>query len=476
MNISTVRAKAVFRPQVVTATFSYTWLIAKNEIVANFRSYKIPVFFFSMLFLFLISAHLLALDYRQRLDNWAINQAAQQDPETGGIVKYQMPNGTFFHGVGIGHDAPLQRPHPLSVLVKGMDSEVDRPVSLGVRIGTRQQDENSILALFDIPDFAFAIKLLLSFFALFFSLDSVTREKEAGTLRAILAYPVRRRELIIGKVLGSSISLIVPFTVAFFSAIIYLISVNGIENNEDDMARMTLVFGMSLLYALVFNYIGMFISTITTRTKTAVVTGLLAWGMLVLALPNAAVLTAKIIAPAPSYNQLNARLYEAQQQTIKKELLAHPEARSIFESPNAREAMFQSMDMDRQLTDDYLARKSYQISVAKFLASLSPAGALMFGSSDLAGTGASAYFSYLTFLRSGRDMMNDALRRRWDLPPQEGGALVQETIKKVFSRQQQPEPLLESLTSAAMAFTSMIIWASVFAFMTFLRFERYDVR
>src|SRR5262245_23869305 len=264
-----------------------TWPILKREIVANIRNFKILVAFVTMTLMFLVSAHMLALDYQHRLNNWTANQISQHDARIGGSIKYDLSDGSFFHSAVIGPGPPLQRPHPLSVLIKGMDGELDRTVSISDRIilGARQ-DKPVTSTLFDTPDTSLIIKLLVSLFALIFSLDAVTREKEAGTLRAMLAQPIRRRELILYKSLGASVSLIVPFAMAYLIEIIYLLLVQGLLRNKEDILRSLLIFGLGTLYGVVFVHIGLFISTITTQTKIAVATALLAWAATVLILPN----------------------------------------------------------------------------------------------------------------------------------------------------------------------------------------------
>jgi ABC-type transport system involved in multi-copper enzyme maturation permease subunit len=187
------------------------------------------------------------------------------------------------------------------VLIKGMDSEVDRAVSISDRIifGARQ-GKPVTSTLFDTADTSFVIKLLVSLFALIFSLDAATQEKEAGTLRATLANPIHRRELILYKSLGASISLVIPFAMAYLVEIIYFYLAHGLLGSKEDMVRTALIFAMGALYGIVFVHIGIFISTIVTRTKIAVVAALLAWAATVLVLPNAAVLMAKLLSPLPS--------------------------------------------------------------------------------------------------------------------------------------------------------------------------------
>lgn len=450
------------------------WLIAKKEIIANIRNFKTPVALVTMTLLLLLSAHALALDYRNRLNNWSVNRDSQRDPIVGGRISYDLPDGGFSHGVGFSNRPLIQPPQPFSALVKGMDGEIDRTVSVSQRIvfGARP-DESAASALSDTPDASFVVKLLVSLFALMFSLDAAPREKESGTLRAMLAQPIRRPEFILSKSLGASISLLAPFAVAYFVEIIYLRLAHGLLSGRQDLARAMLIFGLASLYGIVFAQIGLFISTITTRTRIAVTTALLTWATIVLILPNASVLMAKLLTPAPSYNQLNARLREARKRILQEEAEANPAAQPARPSGHSLPRIY---EIERQVADNYLVSKKDQNRRARLFAALSPAGALTFGLSDLAGTGVNAYNSYLDLYRSSQDVMLDTLKRSLDLSRQDGDKLVQEARETVANRQRRAESLGVSLRSSVIPISSLLAWAVFFGLAACWRFKRYDVR
>jgi ABC-2 type transport system permease protein len=306
-----------------------------------------------------------------------------------------------------------------------------------------------------------------------FSLDAAPREKESGTLRAMLAQPIRRPELILSKSLGASISLLAPFAVAYFVEIIYLRLAHGLLNGRQDLARAMLIFGLASLYGIVFAQIGLFISTITTRTRIAVTTALLTWATIVLILPNASVLMAKLLTSAPSYNQLNARLREARKRILQEEAEANPAARPARPSGHSLPRIY---EVERQVADNYLVSKKDQNRRARLFAALSPAGALTFGLSDLAGTGVNAYNSYLDLFRSSQDVMLDTLKRSLDLSRQEGDKLMQEARETVANRQRRAESLGVSLRSSVIPISTLLAWAVFFGLAACWRFERYDVR
>ncbi|MBO0860211.1 MAG: ABC transporter permease [Chloracidobacterium sp.] len=457
--------------------WSQIWLITKREITANARNFKILVALMAMTLLSLLSARAMTVDYENRLSNWRVNQDRQRDPAVGGDISYNLADGSFVHGEVFGHTPPIQSPRPFSALIKGMSGEMDRAVNVGQQIVFwARQDEPATSAIFNIPDTSFVIKLLVSLFALMFSFDTVTQEKESGTLRAMMSQPVSRSLVIISKSLGASVSLLAPFTASYFMEIIYLHLAHGLPTGREDLIRALLIFGMASLYGIVFTQIGIFISTITRQTKIAVTTALLTWATIVLILPNAAVLIAKLLTPAPSYNHLNASLYEERKRFLQDEAEADRAARQSTGRIGDQMNLLRLFEIQRQATDDYLTIKKDQNRLARLFAALSPAGALTFGACDLAGTGVDAYNSYLDSFRSDRDVMLDALRRRLDFPGPEADRLLQKAHETTAGSRQRAPSLGASAFSFVISITSLVAWGVFFVFAACWGFRRYDVR
>ncbi len=424
---------------------------------------------------FLVSAHLMALDYQQRWSNWYANQVSQRDSVISGRVKYEFPDGSFSFASVTGSRSPIHPPQPLSALVKGVDGEINRTVSISERIffGARQ-DEPAIGTASNLPDTSFVIKLLVSLFALFFSVDAVTFEKETGTLRAVLALPIRRYQVFLAKLVAAYFSLLVSFAIAYSIVVAFLYFAHGLITSREDLLRILFIFCTASVYGLIFVFIGLFISAIAARTKIAVTRALLVWVSIVLVLPNTSVLLAKLLFPTPSLNQFNARLHEARQRIRQTALQVTPTDQQA-ESRISQQTMLRIFEVERRMTDEYLVSKKRQTHQARLYAVFSPAGALSFGLSDLAGTGISAYDSYLDILRSGQDKMIDSFIRRFDLPPQAGINLVQEA-KSEAGRQRHQESLGASLRSATVSILSLLVFAVLCGWAAYRQFEHCNVK
>jgi len=448
--------------------------IARFEIVANIRNLKIPLALAILIVLFLLSASLLARDYRQRLVNWEANHAAQRDPIIGGVVRYELRDGHFYDSLGMGHDPPMPPPAPLAFLVKGTDGELDRPVMLATAIRWGPRQEEPVSALFPVPDVAFVVKIVISLLALFLSVDAIAREKEAATLRMVFAHSLGRRHVLLGKMLGASAGLLVPMLLAFASAVVYLYVVHGWFRDAEHIARVLLIIAVSAIYGVVFISIGLVISTTTTRAKTAIILGVFLWAAVVLVLPEGMAMAVEIISPAPTYAQNREQIEHARRQIIRDVGARSPG--EVAADPRHADVVRRLVEVDRKLTDDYLLRKGRQLDIARRVVMITPAGALAFGLSDLAGAGVSAYRSYANALRARRDVMLEAYKRHAEAPSEEVAREIREAAQHAASLPRRSEPIAESVRAAVPAVISMALWWAIAAVAASWRFERYDVR
>ncbi len=451
-------------------------LITGADVVRNLKNFKIVLGFAGSAVVFLIASHLLGSDYQQRLGNWIDNQETAFLVPPGGAVRYTAPNGSFLAKAGKSYESPIHPPEPLSVLVKGVDSEIDRPVGIFQHIYFgRRQNQDLFLSSFDTPDLIFMVKIVASLLGLFFAFGSTSRDRDRGLLRMILTTPVRRRDVFLGKALGAFISLFAAFSAAFGVALAYLYFSHGSIGPNEDWVRVLLILAMSNLYGFIFICAGLYLSAMNLRTKSPIVAAFLVWATLTLIVPNLAVLAARVAVPVISNNQLFARILAAGRAIDREELNDYPYARSVFDTPNSNTAVLRRLKVIREMTDDFAARKLDQIDLARTLALFSPSGGLVFGSADLAGTGTSDYRAYLRMLLSGRDDMHQAIARALDAPPAEAQRIQSEVEDQNLKRQRTRQPLTTSLKAVAGPSASLLAWFSLGIFLAYRRFERYDL-
>jgi Cu-processing system permease protein len=120
-------------------------------------------------------------------------------------------------------------------------------------------------------------------------------DRERGTLLNLLAQPVSRGEIFLGKLLGSALAVSAAMLVGFGLAALALAS----TGSGDPRAYLALV-GYSILLALAALGLGFLISSLTRKSSTAMGAALLLWLGLVLFADLALISATLALRPSPS--------------------------------------------------------------------------------------------------------------------------------------------------------------------------------
>lgn len=328
-----------------------------KEIKSNLGSFKFSIVSMLSVLLILTSFFIMTRDYQARLENYEILKPQENDPTV------------------------LVKPTPLSILAKGLDDNLCRSyqVRFGgqIEVGSKQQAVNAIFQFFSTPDLLFVIKGVMALAALLFAFDAVAGEKEAGTLKLSLANACPRPLWILGKWLGGFISFIVPLIVTFLLGLLVIQWLPQIDFSAQDMGALALMLGVMVLYLAVFYSLGLFISALTHHSASALVLSLFSWTLLVFVLPNLGNILARQLTPLPSVARLE------QERT-------HIWIKEVFDRIQGKAGAEFEANINRnndRLMEDYRVRFNRRVQLSKNLTRLSPASALTFLMTDLAGTG-----------------------------------------------------------------------------------------
>src|SRR3972149_2335270 len=131
-------------------------------------------------------------DYERRLASFSTEHAAYRDKYAKGVSADTEAQG-------------FRPPSVLSIFASGVDSVMpDRVVTSPSGLFRSVEDpshEGPHSHLFGKADFLFNVAFVVSLAALIFTFSSVSGEKEAGTLRLMIAHSVPRGQVLLGKVL-----------------------------------------------------------------------------------------------------------------------------------------------------------------------------------------------------------------------------------------------------------------------------------
>src|SRR5512136_3134402 len=184
--------------------------IVRKELLETIFSYRFPLFAVICLLLVPLGMAVNDAAYAKRVRDYG-DQVRLADEAAAAIKIQDIMAGT----VAI---RGFRKPPPLSVFTQGFESTLPRYYEFtqdGFKPGESASDDESILSVQGKVDFVFLVQMVISLIALLFASDMVSGEKEAGTLRAMLANRLPRDTLLAGKIGGGYLALWIPFLVAF---------------------------------------------------------------------------------------------------------------------------------------------------------------------------------------------------------------------------------------------------------------------
>ena len=106
-------------------------------------------------------------------------------------------------------------------------------------------------------DWAFVIGYVSSLIALLFTFDTISREREHGTLRLMLANAISRHTVLIGKFLGALISVSIPLVIAVLMNLFVISTSSAVHLGTDEWGRLGIIIGIAMLYLCLFLALGL---------------------------------------------------------------------------------------------------------------------------------------------------------------------------------------------------------------------------
>ena len=345
------------------------------------------------------------------------------------------------------------------------------------RSESRAEYRNPLLGLFQTLDIVYAVQVLVSLMAMLLVFDMVCGEKETGTLRLMLSYPVPRYEVLISKWLGGLCILFIPLLIAAFGGVVYLWGVGLLSFEPQTITRLVMIGVVAGLYVSAFFTVGLFFSTVTHRSATALLLSLTVWVAMTLVIPNLASVVAKVIAPTPTHEKI-----ASEKVAIDKEIDLRIERLQLLtgslsygeSTQRDREKLEQEGELRKRKWDSYYQQAvKRQIGWAQGLGRCSPAAAWVYAATELTGTGLQDYLKFKEARQRMQKQMSEVARRSMD-------ALRRD---EVFDLQQELPVLNQSKSDISISLDAalndilvLIILNVLFFMSSFAAFLRYDVK
>lgn len=288
-------------------------------------------------------------------------------------------------------------PSQLSILVKGLDDTLSATydvsmVNGGIQRNSTQQKTNTLFSIISTPDLLYIIRIILSLAALLITFDAICGEKEKGTLRLILSNQIDRNRMLVGKWIGSFISLAVPFLLISLIMIVIFMALPRVSFSRQELWRITGDIGLSLLYVSIFISLGLWISATVHNSSASMAASLLIWTFLVFLIPQLSPVIAEQFVHVPPAESVDEQI--ALERIHNIHLATQDVSRLSADQDKERTQVYikregNSANTIFRIEEEYLARLNRLVNLTKNIARLSPAACLSFAVSDVSGTGLS---------------------------------------------------------------------------------------
>jgi ABC-type transport system involved in multi-copper enzyme maturation permease subunit len=468
-------------------------------------------------------------DYERRLADY------QQQHQT-----YRQHYGTPKAPVTGWEEAQGFRPPSiLSIFASGLDPFVPDKVITSYQGLFRTTKETGIdnpqSLLFGKADWLFNIIFIMSLVALIFTYNTISGEKETGTLRLMIANAVPRRRVLLSKILGKYAALLIPLVLSILITLFVLDTSPVISITSPQIwPAFLLILAATLLFLLDMVSLGVCISTFTQQSMGSIVLLFLVWTMFVLGVPKVCPILAEVIYPIPgdtsisfakrmAQEDIERKYKEVKKQTIDskweaesnamwqeaerrgKEIGARQAAgreptredakelnRFVNETNRALEAKYTPL-VDRlvkecgtsvaaelnRIEQDYRNKRNTQRSIAMNLCRISPISCYAYVVSGLSGTGVTEPDNCLRNAQRFQDQMKEVFYNQvsWGLGRQKYAEGFNPWKPPTFPDMVYHYPsLAEALHVHWPDMFLLAVFGMLFCALAFLRFNKYDVR
>jgi ABC-type transport system involved in multi-copper enzyme maturation permease subunit len=324
---------------------------------------------------------------------------------------------------------------PLQIFAGGVHNDVGRLSAVSAMNETKLRQsvysDAPILAVFRFLDLTFIIQIVLSLFAILLTYDSISGEREQGTLQLTFSNAVPRARYLVAKLVGTWLGLSVPLLVPLLIALLIVIFA-GVPFDGGHQARLATLLLAGGLYFTFFVAFGLAVSALTRRSSTSFLVLLSSWILLVLVVPRAGVVAAVELSPVPSVAQIESRKegfasreWESYRRNLsdtwrerQAEIEAVPEEeRTDFEDENTWSWMEQDeeerkalqariADNSRRINEELRAMKATQQRLGLSLSRVSPAAMFQLVALDVSGTGPEMQDRYVEAIEEYRTRFN----------------------------------------------------------------------
>ena len=174
----------------------------------------------------------------------------------------------------------------------------------GLAVTGRVVAVNHWMDRFEIVDWALIVRIAVSFLAIALAYDTLSGERERGTLAMLLTHPISRARILAAKLGAHLGALLAAVLVSAAMSLVILALQGGVQLSLPLLAPLALFLLGTLCYATFFLLLAMAVSARARSSASALVTLMVIWAALVVVIPQAAYLAGARAVSAPNWAQV----------------------------------------------------------------------------------------------------------------------------------------------------------------------------
>ena len=283
------------------------WEVAKKELMANITSPKVVITYIVCTVLIFSALITGAVNYTTAKKE---TQTLRESEKNRLMHIYNFQQDYLTQGISL-----YREPSVLSTLVGGVEGDAARRSTMtnftAPDFSVSRFNTTPILALFGMLDLEFIVKIILSLFAILFTFDAISGERELGTLKLNVAHGVKRSSLIFGKLVGGFFLLIIPFIIPLLLGLLVIQFFEGVVFTGEDWLRTVLIIASFIIYLTCFLTLGIMVSSLTKRSNISFLVLLMLWVLFIAVVPRGSVLISQSIYPVQSTEELRKEVLTA---------------------------------------------------------------------------------------------------------------------------------------------------------------------
>ena len=372
------------------------WHIAKRELYDNLNSLRFALATVLLLALMLTNAAVYLREHPERIQKYRTSVTDYRSALTSRTNLYSLAQ----EGPGM----LFKNPSPLRFCAEGGEAFLSDRVDAGDvywgmgdlkgfwSLAYPSSTPNLTNVRPDVTkiDWGFIVGYVLSLIALLFTFDSISGERERGTLRLILANPMPRHIVLIGKFLGALISISIPFTLSVLINLFVITASGDVHLDAEAWGRLSIIFIVAVLYAGLFIALGLLVSARVQGSAVSLVILLLTWVTFVVFIPSTLASIASGFSPAPMTSD---EFWERKSQLHDK---LWDEYYARGDKPLSKsELVTKDAEGRERLSQEHLTQQIAQVELARAATRVSPVALVQHLLESFAGTGFSRHVQFL---------------------------------------------------------------------------------